>query len=112
MNKINQMQIKINESASDIDIQLQKRYDTLKKVSAIESQIKFDKETLENIAALCSGYSKANTIKKDEILSKISSGLTMTFEQYPKLGADWQYYTNDVWSYNDWKRNSRSKKTL
>ena len=88
-NEINRMQIKINESASGIDVQLQKRYDTLTKlVDAVQSQVKFDKETMENIAALRSGFNKASTTEKDQMLSKVSTGLTMAFENYPKLGAD------------------------
>ncbi len=88
-NEINRMQIEINESASGIDIQLEKRYDTLTKlVDAVKSQVKFDKETLENIAAMRSGFKNSSAIEKDEITSKVYSGLTMAFENYPTLGAD------------------------
>ena len=88
-NEINRMQIEINEAASGIDVQLQKRYDTLTKlIDAVKQQIKFDKETLENITALRSGISNANSVEKDAMMQKVSARLAMTIENYPKLGAD------------------------
>jgi len=90
-NTLNRMQIKINDSASGIDIQLQKRFDTLNKlVQAVSSQVKFDKETLENIAAYRSGIANTNGDMNSKVasLDKIQSGLNMAFEAYPTLGAD------------------------
>lgn len=88
-NSLNALQIKINESASGIDIQLQNRFDTLNKlVQAVSSQVKFDKETLENIAALRSGGTKGNINDKAKAVAKVDAGIAMAFEAYPTLGAD------------------------
>ena len=86
MNRFKEMQIKINESASNIDVQLQKRYDTLTKlVSSVKSHTNFNKDVFTTIAAYRSGMSLN---EKSEALSKINSALTMAFENYPNLGAD------------------------
>lgn len=110
-NKLKKMQMKINEAASGIDIQLEKRFDTLTKiVDAVKSQCKFDKETLENISALRSGaniYNNTNqsnaiseSTNKNEIaqvkninhktslIDKVNQGINVAFERYPNLGAD------------------------
>lgn len=89
VNRLNQMQNKINESASGIDIQLQKRFDTLTKlVSAVEGQVKFNKEVYENIAKFRSGINDNNLSNKQQVIDKIQTGLSMAFENYPQLGAD------------------------
>lgn len=88
-NYLNKLQIKINESASNIDVQLQKRFDTLTKiVSAIEHQVSFNKEIYENIAKFRSGYSENNINAKQEVISSIQKGINFAFENYPNLGAD------------------------
>ncbi len=88
-NQINRMQVEINEKASGIDVQLQKRYDTLTKlVDAVKSQIKFDQETLQNITAMRSGYRNASTVEKENILNNVSRQINFAFENYPQLGAD------------------------
>ncbi|MGL5521739.1 MAG: LemA family protein [Metamycoplasmataceae bacterium] len=89
-NKLNRMQIKINESSSGIDVQLQKRFDTLTKlVQAVKSQAKFDKETLEAITAYRSGQNpNASLTEKNNTIEKISNGIHLAFEAYPTLGAD------------------------
>lgn len=89
VNNLNQLQTKINESASGIDIQLEKRFDTLSKlVDAVKNQVNFNKEIYENIAKYRSNYHDRSLTEKTETLNKISSGLTMAFENYPTLGAD------------------------
>ncbi len=95
MNRLNRMQNKINESASGIDVQLQKRFDTLTKlVSAVEGHVKFNKEVYENIAKYRSGINDnvpegTNPLAiKEAAINKIQTGLTMAFENYPNLGAD------------------------
>ncbi len=95
INNLNRLQNKINESASGIDVQLTKRFDTLTKlVSAVEGQTKFDKDVYENIAKYRSGIKDngpegTNALAlKEATINKIQSGLTMAFENYPQLGAD------------------------
>ncbi len=89
VNWLNSIQNKINESASGIDIQLQKRFDTLTKlVAAVEGQTKFNKEVYENIAKFRSGIAENDLTQKQQVIDKIQTGLSMAFENYPQLGAD------------------------
>lgn len=89
MNQLNAMQTKINESASGIEIQLQKRFDTLNKlVDSVKNQVQFNKDIYENLAKYRSNYNDNNLTLKNETLNKISTGLSMAFENYPSLGAD------------------------
>lgn len=86
LNYFKRMQIKINEAASNIDIQLEKRFNTLTKlVDSVKSHVKFDKDVFTTIAAYRSGM---DINQKSQILGKINSALTMAFENYPNLGAD------------------------
>lgn len=85
-NYFRKMQIKINEAASNIDIQLEKRFNTLTKlVDSVKSHVKFDKDVFTTIAAYRSGM---DINQKSQMLGKINSALTMAFENYPNLGAD------------------------
>ncbi|MDE5599616.1 MAG: LemA family protein [Ureaplasma sp.] len=101
LNQLNKDQIQINNYASGIEIQLEKRYDTLTKlVDAVKSHTRFNQDVYEHISAFRSGinpYSSpnktaiqlANDINtKQDLINKISGGIAMQFEQYPNLGAD------------------------
>lgn len=89
LNDLNRKQIKINESASNIDVQLQNRFDTLSKlVNAVKSHTKFNKEVYETIAAYRSGVNNSTNTQKAEMIDKISRGINVAFENYPELGAD------------------------
>lgn len=88
INALNRLQNKINEDASNIEVQLEKRYATLTKlVAAVESQAKFNREVYENIAKYRS-FGKDDINDKQMALSKIQSGINFAFENYPQLGAD------------------------
>lgn len=87
-NTLNRMQIKINEAASNIDVQLQKRFDTLiKLVDSVKNHVKFNKEIFSNIASLRSGNTN-NVIEKSSALDNLSRSINFTMEAYPQLGAD------------------------
>lgn len=90
VNYLNQLQMKINEAASNIDVQLEKRFDTLTKiVDAVQSHTKFNKEVYENISKFRSGINESGDINaKQEAISKIQGGINLAFENYPSLGAD------------------------
>ncbi len=88
-NWINQQQIKINEAASTIEVQLQERFDLLNKlVDSVKGQMKFDQETLTAITAYRSGNAPKDITAKSATIDKISNGINMAFEAYPELGAD------------------------
>lgn len=88
--------MKINEAASNIEIQLSKRFDTLTKlVDTVKSHCQFSKETFENIAALRSNgsiYKDASDfsklVNKSQTIENISRAINVAFENYPQLGAD------------------------
>lgn len=89
MNQLKALEVEINEGAANIDVQLQKRFETLSKlVSAIKSQAKFDKETLESITKLRTQQAQLNPNSKLEELGKINKGINIAMEAYPNLGVD------------------------
>ncbi|MDE5617535.1 MAG: LemA family protein [Ureaplasma sp.] len=84
-NYFKNLEMKINESASNIDIQLEKRYDTLTKLLAsVKGHINLDKEIFTKIAAYRSGMTLD---EKTQILNKVNSALAVQFENYPNLDA-------------------------
>lgn len=89
INQLNKTQLKINESASGIEVQLQKRFDTLNKlVDTVKGHVSFNKEIFENIAKYRSHMQTSDINEKVVSLDKISSGISLAFENYPNLGAD------------------------
>lgn len=88
-NKVNEIQNKINQSASGIEVQLQKRFDTLTKlVDAVKGNVEFNKEVYENITKFRSHYKENDLNEQSKTLNDISSGISLAFENYPSLGAD------------------------
>ncbi len=92
-NTLNKMQIKINESASGIDVQLQKRFDTLTKlVDSVKNHVKFNSEVFANIAALRSGNQNSKSSKelatKSKMIDSLARSINFSMEAYPQLGAD------------------------
>lgn len=90
-NNFLRLQQSIEETASDIDVQLKRRFDLLTKlVDATKGYMKFEKSTLTDVVSLRSG--KMETMSD---LSKADSGLNATFgkfnallENYPDLKAN------------------------
>ncbi len=89
-NWINEQQLKINEASATIDVQLQERFDLLNKlVDSVKKQVKFDKETLESIAAYRSGKNPAADVtEKAAQIDSIGRNINIAMEAYPELGAD------------------------
>lgn len=88
-NYFNREQMKINEKASGIQVQLAQRRDTLVKlVDATKSSMKFEKDLLTDVTKLRSQKITAENIT--EVDNKVSNSfgrLLATFEQYPKLSS-------------------------
>ncbi|WP_308149807.1 MULTISPECIES: LemA family protein [unclassified Spiroplasma] len=90
-NNFLRLQQSIEETASDIDVQLKRRFDLLTKLlDATKGYMKFEKETLSQIVALRNG--KMETMQD---FSKVDSGLNSAFgkfnallENYPDLKAN------------------------
>jgi LemA protein len=84
------LQQKTNEAASNIDVQLKKRRDTLiKMVDATQSAFNYERNLLMDVTHLRTANNfrpnkiegAANSAKLDQIYSKMLA----TFENYPKL---------------------------
>ncbi|MGL4948313.1 MAG: LemA family protein, partial [Mycoplasma sp.] len=87
-NYFNRQQIEINNSASNIDVQLQKRSDTLiKLLDAVKGHTKFEKETLTKITQMRSGMSDLDVNEKNKLISDISRNININVENYPELKA-------------------------
>jgi len=87
VNKLKKKSMKINEMSSGIDIQLQKRADTLKKlVAATKSSMKYEKDVLTQIT-----NARSNAFKGAEGAAKLdalSANIMAVAENYPNLKAE------------------------
>lgn len=88
------MKVKVDESASGIDVALTKRFDLLTKtLAATKGYAKHETETLEKVVSLRSGDSIKEMSMKDKNaltneIAEASRGLNILVEQYPNLKAD------------------------
>ncbi|MEE3928409.1 LemA family protein [Mycoplasmopsis ciconiae] len=95
-NKFNRQQNQINEAASNIDIQLTKRSETLTKMfDATKSYIKYEKSVLEDVTKMRSMVSNLYYESKiearndlDKLNNSIFGRLIAVSENYPELKAD------------------------
>ena len=88
-NALNQLQIKVNECASSIDVQLAKRKDTLVKLlDATKSMCNYEKTLLEDVTKLRS--SMVNNQSREEVDGLSNSVFSRIFavsENYPEIKA-------------------------
>ncbi|MFV8476054.1 LemA family protein [Mycoplasma sp. VS403A] len=95
-NKFLRMQNEINEAASGIDTQLQKRSDTLNKiVLQVKSYKIHEEKVFEDVAKLrsltLSGNTAANSEEIESLNNSIFGRLMAVGENYPELKADGLY---------------------
>lgn len=93
MNSLRQLEVKVEEAESGIDVALTKRFDVLTKlVNTVKGYAKHEAETLENVTKWRAGLPKELTLEqKQEFMSKmngIQSGINVAVEAYPDLKAD------------------------
>ena len=88
-NNLNRSQIKINELASGIDIQLKKRRDTLVKLfDATKSYIKYEKSILTDITKLRkSTFDSSKIDSNSSKLDNLSGKIMAVAERYPDLNS-------------------------
>jgi len=87
-NHFRRMQLEINNAASNIDVQLQKRSSTLiKLVDSVKNYATFEKEILTKVTELRSGNNKSVNETNQE-LDTISKAINISVEQYPDLKTD------------------------
>ena len=86
----------INNNKRQIDIQLDRRFKVFESlIEAVKKYMDYEKTTLKDVVALrnqaesakASGNEKGR-IAAEEGISKIASGLSVVFEQYPELKAN------------------------
>ena len=88
LNKFRKTMVQINETASGIDVQLQKRRDTLLKlVDATKSGMKYERETLAAITKL-RNYNQADRQNNMKLLDQVIPNILAVAENYPNLKAE------------------------
>jgi LemA protein len=93
MNSLRQLELKVQEAESGIDVALTKRFDMLTKMlQTTKGYAKHEAETLENVVKWRNGIPKEASIKdKEEFFSQmnqVASGINVVVEKYPDLKAN------------------------
>ncbi|MDD3712824.1 MAG: LemA family protein [Candidatus Izemoplasmatales bacterium] len=93
MNRLRQLELKVHEAESGIDVALTKRFDMLTKMlQTTKGYAKHEAETLENVVKWRSGIPKEATLKdKEEFfnqLNTVAQGINVVVEKYPDLKAN------------------------
>lgn len=93
MNSLRQLEVKVEEAESGIDVALTKRFDVLTKmVNAVKGYAKHEAETFENVTKWRQGLPKELTLEqKQEFMAKmdnVSRSINVAVEAYPELKAE------------------------
>jgi len=93
MNSLRQLEVKVEEAESGIDVALTKRFDVLSKlVNTVKGYAKHEAETFENVTKWRAGLPKKLTLQeKQEFMGKmdaVQSGINIAVEAYPDLKAE------------------------
>ncbi|MDD4213095.1 MAG: LemA family protein [Bacilli bacterium] len=93
MNQLRQLEVKVEEAESGIDVALTKRFDALTKMlDTTKGYAKHESETLEKVIKWRSGIPSDATLQdKQEFasqLAKVANGINVVVEQYPDLKAN------------------------
>lgn len=92
MNSLRQLEVKVEEAESGIDVALTKRFDVLTKmVGAVKGYAKHEAETFENVTKWRQGLPKDLTLdQKQQFMGKmdaVTRGINVAVEAYPELKA-------------------------
>jgi len=93
MNQLRQLELKVQEAESGIDVALTKRFDMLTKMlQTTKGYAKHEAETLEKVVKWRAGIPKDATLKdKEEFfnqLNQVAQGINVVVEKYPDLKAN------------------------
>lgn len=93
MNSLRQLEVKVSEADSGIDVALTKRFDALSKlVNTTKGYAKHEASIFENVTKWRKGLPDSLTIEqKQEFLGRmneVQSGINVAVENYPDLKAD------------------------
>ena len=93
-NQFKKLQVKIDEASSDIDVALEKRYNTLTKMfDMAKSYAKFEKDTLVEIVQYRSNMSVKDMNEVQRKMNTIAKNVSFVAEQYPQLQSNQQFVT-------------------
>ena len=92
-NSLVQSKIKVDNAWSQIDVQLQRRFDLIPNfVETVKGYMTHEKETFEKIASLRTSWSNANSVSEkadlDNQLSTTLKTIMAVSENYPELKAN------------------------
>ena len=92
-NKLVNAKMKVDNSWSQIDVQLQRRFDLIPNfVETVKAYASHESETFEKIASLRTSWANANTVAQkanlDEQLSTALKTIMAVSENYPELKAN------------------------
>ena len=92
-NSLVQSKIKVDNAWSQIDIQLQRRFDLIPNfVETVKGYMTHEKETFEKIASLRTSWANASTVSEkanlDNQLSSTLKSIMAVSESYPELKAN------------------------
>jgi len=93
MNQLRQLELKVQEAESGIDVALTKRFDMLTKMlQTTKGYAKHESETLEKVVKWRSGIPQNATLKEKEEffnqLDQVAKGINVVVEKYPDLKAN------------------------
>jgi LemA protein len=93
MNRLRQLELKVQEAESGIDVALTKRFDMLKKMlDTTKGYAKHEAETLEKVVKWRSGIPENATLEEkaqfQEQMDRVASGINVVVEKYPDLKAN------------------------
>ena len=93
MNNMRQLEVKVEEALSGIDVALTKRFDALTKMlETTKGYAKHESETLEKVIKWRNGIpADATLAEKQEFadsLTRVANGLNVVVERYPDLKAN------------------------
>jgi LemA protein len=116
MNSLRQLEVKVNEAESGIDVALTKRFDVLTKmVKTVKGYAKHEAETLENVTKWRQGLPKQlNIEEKQEFMAKmdaVQAGINVAVEAYPDLKAE-KSFTNLQHSISDVEEHLQAARRL
>jgi LemA protein len=82
----------VKRLASDVDTQLQRRYDLIPNlVESVKGYMQFEKQTLEEVTKLRSQWQTSSSESRVELSNQIEQALSkiiLTYEAYPDLKSD------------------------
>lgn len=91
-NRLKRMSVKVDESASGIDVALTKRYDLLtKQLGIVKGYAKHEKETLIEVIKARTGSSTYDPKEMSDYnaqLDKLANQINLVVERYPELKAN------------------------